>query len=177
MLIYMIYRTIIPPDVFHDVYIKMFLHFNRCCATCNDTKLNTFKINFLFLIQIIVYCGLRGVMVRAEDSVLCCAKGLGFNPGAGCAIWCGVRGLSLVTHWPRQHMIGVVWSATSYHRSKKWYQRGQRTICRWITLCANIGSLRVVYSPGSRESTRMNRPNDLGCDCTVGRTGLPEWRL
>ena len=43
-------------------------------------------------------CGLCGVVVTAENSVLCCAKGLGFNPGPGCAIWCGVWGLSLVTH-------------------------------------------------------------------------------
>ena len=74
----------------------------------------------------------------------------------------GEEFLSLVTHSPWQQMTGVVWSATSNNRSKRWYQRGQRMIYRWITLCSNIGSLRLVYSPVNRESTLVNWPNDWG---------------
>ena len=39
-------------------------------------------------------------------------------------MWHGGWGLSQVTHWPRQHVIGVVWSVASHHRSKLRYQRG-----------------------------------------------------
>ena len=43
-------------------------------------------------------CGLCGVVVKADASVLCCAKGLGSDSRAGCAMRCGGGGLSPVTH-------------------------------------------------------------------------------